>query len=71
MGSDPVQAGMVVSLNRPGGNVTGVNLLINEEPKRPGLLNELVPAPALVGVLLNPKFPPSVQQAKDLTAARR
>ena len=70
MGSDPVQAGMVVSLNRPGGNVTGVNLLINElEPKRLGLLNELVPAPALVGALLNPKFPPSVQQAKDLTAA--
>jgi putative tryptophan/tyrosine transport system substrate-binding protein len=70
MGSDPVQAGMVTSLNRPGGNVTGVNLLINElEPKRLGLLNELVPGTALIGALLNPKFPPSAQQAKELREA--
>jgi putative tryptophan/tyrosine transport system substrate-binding protein len=70
MGSDPVQAGMVASLNRPGGNVTGVNLLANDlEPKRLGLLNELVPGTVMIGALLNPKFPPATQQAKELREA--
>jgi putative tryptophan/tyrosine transport system substrate-binding protein len=70
MGSDPVQAGMVASLNRPGGNVTGVNLLANDlEPKRLGLLNELVPGTVMTGALLNPKFPPATQQAKELREA--
>jgi putative tryptophan/tyrosine transport system substrate-binding protein len=70
MGSDPVQAGMVASLNRPGGNVTGVNLLVNElEPKRLGLLNDLVPGSGLIGALLNSKFPPGAQQAKELREA--
>ena len=72
MGSDPVKAGMVASLNRPGGNVTGVHLLVNElEPKRLGLLNELVPGTALIGALLNPKFPPAAQQAQDVREAAR
>ena len=72
MGSDPVQAGMVTSLNRPGGNVTGVNLLVNElEAKRLGLLNELVPGTGLIGALLNPKFPPAAQQAEELRQAAR
>jgi putative ABC transport system substrate-binding protein len=70
MGSDPVQAGMVASLNRPGGNVTGVNLLANDlEPKRLGLLNELVPGTVMIGALLNPKFPAARQQAKELGEA--
>jgi putative ABC transport system substrate-binding protein len=70
MGSDPVQAGMVASLNRPGGNVTGVNLLVNDlEPKRLGLLNELVPGTAMIGALLNQKFPPVAQQARDVRDA--
>jgi putative tryptophan/tyrosine transport system substrate-binding protein len=70
MGSDPVQAGMVASLNRPGGNVTGVYLLVNDlEPKRLGLLNELVPGTAMIGSLLNPKFPPVAQQARDVRDA--
>ena len=70
MGSDPVQAGMVASLNRPGGNVTGVNLLANDlEPKRLGLLNQLVPGTVTIGALLNPKFPPATQQAKELRVA--
>jgi putative tryptophan/tyrosine transport system substrate-binding protein len=70
VGSDPVQAGMVASLNRPGGNVTGIYLLINDlEPKRLGLLNELVPGTAMIGSLLNPKFPPVAQQARDVRDA--
>jgi putative ABC transport system substrate-binding protein len=61
---------MVASLNRPGGNVTGVNLLVNElEPKRLGLLNDLVPGSGLIGALLNPKFPPAAQQANELREA--
>ena len=60
----------VASLNRPGGNVTGVYLLINDlEPKRLGLLNELVPGTSMIGALLNPKSPPVAQQAKDVREA--
>jgi len=62
--SDPVEAGMVASLNRPGGNATGVNLLVNElEAKRLGLLNQLVPGNGIIGALLNPQFPPAPRQA--------
>ena len=44
MGGDPVQAGLVASMNRPGGNVTGFTLLTNEmEAKRLGILHDLVP----------------------------
>ena len=57
-GADPVQEGLVTSLNRPGGNTTGVNpLLPAMEGKRLGLLREMVPNAALIGVLLNPTLP--------------
>ena len=52
--ADPVASGLVVNLNRPGGNVTGINSSsATLEPKRLGLLHELVPQAATVGVLLN------------------
>ena len=55
MGGDPVEAGFVRSLARPGGNVTGVTTL-NEElgPKRLELLHELVPSATVVAALVNP-----------------
>jgi putative ABC transport system substrate-binding protein len=72
MGGDPVKAGLVDSFNRPGGNVTGYTLLTSEmESKRVGLLRELVPGVALVGVLLNPKFPPGAQQSQQIQDAAR
>jgi ABC-type uncharacterized transport system substrate-binding protein len=54
-GVDPVTSGLVMSLNRPGGNATGVYIFQQVlEGKRLGLLRELVPTTALIGVLLNP-----------------
>jgi len=54
-GTDPVQDGLVASLNRPGGNVTGVSRLSNETiPKRLGLISELLPNATVIAVLVNP-----------------
>jgi putative tryptophan/tyrosine transport system substrate-binding protein len=72
MGSDPVKAGLVASFSRPGGNVTGFTLWTNEmESKRLGLLRELVPGVALIGVLVNPSFPPTEQELLDLEPAAK
>src|SRR5215472_11934644 len=72
VGGDPVSAGLVASFNRPGGNVTGVTVLSNlMEPKRLGLLRELAPGVEVVGVLVNPNFPPAARQARDLEEAAR
>jgi ABC-type uncharacterized transport system substrate-binding protein len=69
---DPVKAGLVASYNRPGGNATGINLLSDTlEPKRLGLLHELVPQAATIGFLLNPDFPPAEDQSKDMQEAAR
>jgi putative tryptophan/tyrosine transport system substrate-binding protein len=71
LGSDPVSAGLVDSYNRPGGNATGVTLLTRVmEPKRLGLLRDLVPGVPLVGVLLNPSYPAS-RQLQDIEEAAR
>jgi putative ABC transport system substrate-binding protein len=71
-GSDPVSAGLVDSFNRPGGNATGIVTSTNlMEPKRFGLLRELAPGAALVGVLVNPNFPAAARQTQDIEEAAR
>jgi putative ABC transport system substrate-binding protein len=53
---DPFKAGIVTSLGRPAGNITGISLLVSAlEAKRLGLLHEIVPGTASIGVLVNPK----------------
>jgi putative ABC transport system substrate-binding protein len=72
MGGDPIAAGLVASFNRPGGNATGFTLLTNQmEPKRVGLLHELVPNVLLLGALINPSFPPAARQLEDVQTATR
>src|SRR5262245_4920654 len=69
-GGDPVQTGLVASINRPGGNVTGVSSMSAElGAKRLGLLQELVPRAARFAVLVNPNNPLSEAFVADLRAA--
>jgi putative tryptophan/tyrosine transport system substrate-binding protein len=70
-GVDPVQSGLVASLNRPGGNLTGVTTLnVELGPKRLELLHELIPAVTSIGVLVNPTNPIVAEsQLRDLQAA--
>jgi len=72
-GSDPVQTDLVASLNRPGGNVTGVHFFTVElESKRLGLLRDLVPNAATIAVLLNPTYPNAAFHLQEVeNAARR
>ena len=71
-GADPVALGLVASLNRPGGNLTGVTTLSVElEPKRLELLHGLVPTAKTIGVLVNPTNPNAEIQSSDLQAAAR
>ena len=70
IGTDPVRLGLAESDNRPGGNTTGVNLQTGlAEAKRIGLLRELVPQAATIGVLLNPDNPQSFEQMRDIEQA--
>ena len=58
-GGDPVKLGLVASLNRPGGNVTGVTFVAAQlGAKQLGLLHELQPGAVRVGVLVDPNYPP-------------
>jgi putative tryptophan/tyrosine transport system substrate-binding protein len=71
-GSDPVQWGLVASVNRPGGNVTGVvQLVVEVEAKRLELLRELMPGASTVALLANPKRPGSDRQQQNVEAAAR
>ena len=71
-GSDPVAAGFVSSLNRPGGNVTGVSLFVSVlEGKKLELLRELVPMAAVIGFLVNPNNPRADVDTADMQAAAR
>ncbi len=69
---DPVKAGLVESLNRPGGNATGSYIATSEmEQKRLSLLHELTPGVSLIGVLLNPNFADAARQLRELEEAAR
>jgi putative ABC transport system substrate-binding protein len=68
--ADPVGSGLVASLSRPGGNLTGISDLTSAlEPKRLGLLHELVPQATPLAIVLNPTFPPATLQLKELEEA--
>ena len=68
-GSDPVQLGLVGSLNRPGGNVTGVTQLSSEvAPKQLELAHTLVPKATIVALLVNPKDPRTESAIRELKA---
>ncbi len=73
VGEDPVRTGLVASLARPGGNLTGINILINElAAKRLELLHELVPAAIRVAVLVNPTQAAITEATlRDVAAAAR
>src|SRR5262245_40447692 len=71
-GDDPVRVGLVASLNRPGGNATGVtNLSTMIEAKRLSLLREIVPAAATLGALVDPNNPNAKNQAQAIEDAAR
>jgi putative ABC transport system substrate-binding protein len=68
-GSDPVQDGLVASLNRPGGNVTGVVFFAALGAKRLELLHQLVPNATTIGLLVNPNTPETEAERTDVQAA--
>ena len=71
-GEDPVEFGLVASLNRPGGNITGVstfNAVVGS--KRFELLHELVPNAAVISLLVNPKYPSAGSETRETQAAAR
>jgi putative tryptophan/tyrosine transport system substrate-binding protein len=72
IGDDPIAAGLVESLNKPGGNLTGMASLTGEMgPKRLELLHEAVPSATTIAVLINPANPVAENQTTDIQAAAR
>jgi putative ABC transport system substrate-binding protein len=71
-GGDPIASGLVASLNRPQGNITGVTFYSAQlAGKRLELLHELVPTATVIGLLMNPNNPVDEPEAKDAEAAAR
>jgi len=69
-GVDPIAAGLVASMNRPGGNLTGISLMTTvPEAKRLQLLQELVPSASVIGVLINPNYPQAEARSRELQEA--
>jgi putative ABC transport system substrate-binding protein len=65
VGNDPIKLGLVGSYNRPGGNATGINILTAAmEAKRLGLLHEIVPQAAVVGLIVNPNYAQATAQVQ-------
>jgi putative ABC transport system substrate-binding protein len=72
MGADPVDFGLVASLNRPGGNLTGIaSLGVGLGPKQLELLHELAPATSTMALLVNPANPNAETVARELQVAAR
>jgi len=70
LGADPVGLGVVASLNRPGGNITGVYQFTSGlEAKRLGLLHEMIPKATPIAVLVNPNFADAENQLRDVEEA--
>jgi putative ABC transport system substrate-binding protein len=69
---DPVQHGLVESMNRPGGNVTGISMIAGAlEPKRLELLHEIVPSATIIHMLVNPNNAGAVQDIPEVALAAR
>jgi putative tryptophan/tyrosine transport system substrate-binding protein len=69
-GGDPVRAGLIASLNRPGGNITGVTFIASAlVPKRLQLLHDFVPRATAIGALVNPNYPEADLQRQELQEA--
>jgi putative ABC transport system substrate-binding protein len=73
LSTDPVEAGLVASLNRPGGNLTGITALnVELAPKKLELMHELLPAVTVMGLLVNPTNAVAAErETRDLQAAAR
>jgi putative ABC transport system substrate-binding protein len=69
-GGDPVEAGLVVSLNRPGGNITGFSMVSSVlSAKRLSIIHQLAPGAAVIGGLVNSDYPDAAQQLRELNEA--
>ena len=70
IGGDPIRVGLVSNLNRPGGNITGVNFFQSDiGAKRLGLMHELLPKTTVIGFLVNPTFTDAEAEIKDANEA--
>jgi ABC-type uncharacterized transport system substrate-binding protein len=71
-GSDPVKQGLVASLNRPGGNVTGVSFYGNAlAPKRLEILRDVVPKASMIAMLMNPRSPSTESEVREMQSVAR